>query len=174
VQVTIRNKGKGGQSMTAKNKKWTAEEDQILVGALEEGKSLGRTKQASYEDAAKKLARSASACRARYNSLLKYEDAPSVKQDDREDPVPGDTLDLSKGIAFLQKLQSLIPLINEQKELQEESAKLAERNKLLEKELEDKHLKLQEYLQKYEEMFGILKEAGIMAEEAGIGVKVIH
>jgi RsfA family transcription factor len=160
--------------MTAKNKKWTGDEDRLLMEAVEEGTNQGHTKQTCYEDAAQKLARSASACRSRYNSLLKHQSAPSVKQDDREDSVPADILDLSKGIAFLHKLQSLIPLINEQKELQEESAKLAERNKLLENELEDKHLKLQEYLQKYEEMFGILKEAGMMAEEAGIGVKVIH
>ncbi|MCA1036350.1 hypothetical protein LCL90_17040 [Bacillus infantis] len=160
--------------MTAKNKKWTAEEDRLLMEAIEEGTNQGRTKQACYEDAAQKLSRTATACRARYNSLLKYQDAPSVKQDDCEDPAPGDILDLSNGLAFLQKLQSLIPLVNEQQALQEESAKLAERNKLLEKELEDKHSKLQEYLQKYEEMFGILKEAGIMAEEAGIGVKVVH
>ncbi|MGD6876470.1 hypothetical protein [Bacillus infantis] len=160
--------------MTAKNKKWTAEEDRLLMEAMEEGTNQGRTKQACYEEAAKKLARTATACRARYNILLKHQAAPSVKQDNREDPAPGDILDLRDGLAYLQKLQSLIPIINVQKELQEESAKLAERNKLLEKELEDKHLKLQEYLQKYEEMFGILKEAGIMAEEAGIGVKVIH
>jgi RsfA family transcription factor len=160
--------------MTAKNKKWTGDEDRLLMKAMEEGTNQGRTKQACYEDAAQKLARTATACRARFNSLLKYQDAPSVKQDDREDSAPGDTLELSKGIAFLQKLQSLIPLINEQKELQEESAKLAERNRLLEKELEVKHLKFQECVQKYEEMFGILKEAGIMAEEAGVGVKVIH
>ncbi|MGD6841210.1 hypothetical protein ACQCVH_01705 [Bacillus infantis] len=160
--------------MTAKNKKWTGDEDRLLMEAMEEGTNQGRTKQACYEDAAQKLARTATACRARYNSLLKYQDAPSVKQDDREDSAPGDTLDLSKRIAFLQKLQSLIPLINEQKELQEESAKLAERKKLLEKELEDKHLKSQECVQKYEEMFRILKEAGIMAAEAGVGVKVIH
>jgi prespore-specific regulator len=160
--------------MTAKNKKWTGDEDRLLMEAMEEGTNQGRTKQAGYEDAAKKLSRSASACRARYNSLLKHKAAPSVKQNDRENPVPGDILDLSKGIAFLHKLQSLIPLINEQKELQEESAKLAERNKLLEKELENKHHIFQECVQKYEEMFGILKEAGMMAEEAGIGVKVLH
>ncbi|MGD6853744.1 hypothetical protein [Bacillus infantis] len=160
--------------MTAKNKKWTAEEDRLLMETMEEGTNQGRTKQARYEEAAKKLARTATACRARYNILLKHQAAPSVKQDDREDPALGDILGLRDGLAFLQKLQSLIPLINEQKELQEESAKLAERNKLLEKELEDKHLKLQECVQKYEEMFGILKEAGIMAEEAGIGVKVVH
>ncbi len=160
--------------MTAKNKKWTAEEDRLLMGTMEEGTNQGRTKQACYGEAAKKLARTATACRARYNILLKHQAAPSVKQDDREDPALGDILGLRDGLAFLQKLQSLIPLINEQKELQEESAKLAERNKLLEEELEDKHLKLQECVQKYEEMFGILKEAGIMAEEAGIGVKVVH
>ncbi|MCA1038999.1 hypothetical protein LCM00_05710 [Bacillus infantis] len=160
--------------MTAKNKKWTGDEDRLLMEAMEEGTNHGHTKQACYEDAAQKLARTATACRARYNSLLKYQDAHSVKQDNREDSAPGDILDLSKGIAFLQKLQPLIPLINEQKELQRESAKHAERNKLLIKELEDKHLKFQECVQQYEEMFGILKEAGIMAEEAGVAVKVIH
>jgi RsfA family transcription factor len=173
--VTIKGiEEKEDWSMTAKNKKWTGDEDRILSDSMEEGISRGWSKQACYEDAAQKLARSATACRARYASLLKHKEDPSVRQDELEDSPPGDLLNLQDGIAFLHKLQSLFPLIIEQKELQQEAAELSKRNKLLKEQLEDQNRKLQIHLQKYEEMFGILKEAGIMAEEAGIREKVLH
>lgn len=149
-----------------KREKWTDREEQLLYSIVSKGIADGKTKTAAFEAAAKKIGRSPSACRYRWNTLLKDQKFP------KQLPPPEEKeLTLDDCINFLMELKKYSldqGTVTENKQLQKELMDLQARNNQLTKEFEEKKMEFDQLREKYSELVKILSEATETVEQAEI------
>lgn len=159
--------------MNNQKAKWTEEEDQFLIETVREYMQNGDPKAAAFKMAGEKLSRTPSACRYRWNSVLKKQSlekssAPIPANEKSNSFISKNELNLNEIILFLQELNKNNPVENlerEKRDLLEEQESLKGQASQLRNVYSIKKEAYLQTLQQYEKIANLFENARRLANE---------
>jgi len=127
----------GGIIVKTKPNTWSKEDDELLATTVLQFMQQGKTQAKAFEHVAESIHRSISACRYRWNSVLRknYEHEIEEVKNDRKNKDATETFTLTDCITYLQQVaeteRNYETLLAEQHQLKHEYEKLLDENKRL-------------------------------------------
>lgn len=157
---------KGATTMKNRKDAWSPDDDRILTETVLEYENNGDTKTSAYKKAAELLDRTASACRYRWNNVIKKAEVEredsTVLNNMEEQPAPQDRLEMNQVIDYLRNLKkqpSGDPGFQENQQLLLQNKELTEKSKALAKTLEEKQNDYEKIAGKYQTLLEMMQEA---------------